>query len=61
MLTYYQGTLTRSAQEFNLKHELQNNIINTLRPREYDHYFEDMLKCIFSYEDLWISNEISLK
>ena len=35
---------------------------NTLRPRQDGrHFADDILKCIFLNEDVWIANEISLK
>ena len=39
-----------------------NEFINTLRPRQNGRYFaDDILKCIFLNEDVWIPNTISLK
>ena len=36
--------------------------INTLRPRQNGHHFpDDIFKCIFLNENVWISNKISLK
>ena len=36
--------------------------INTLRPRKYGrHFAEDIFKCIFLNENIWISIQISLK
>ena len=36
--------------------------INTLRPRQNGrHFADDVLKCIFLNEDVWIPTEISLK
>ena len=38
------------------------NIINTLRPRQDGRYFaDDVLKCIFLNENVWISLKIPLK
>ena len=35
---------------------------NTLRPRQNDHHFSDnIFRCIFLYENVWISIKISLK
>ena len=34
---------------------------NTLRPRQNGRHFEDILKCIFLNENVWISIKISLK
>ena len=37
-------------------------IFSTLRPRQDGHHFEDdNVRCIFLYEDIWISINISLK
>ena len=35
--------------------------VNTLRPRKNDHHFQDIFKCIFLNENIWISIKISLK
>ena len=36
--------------------------INTLRPRQNDRHFpDDVFKCVFFYENIWISINISLK
>ena len=36
--------------------------VNTLRPRQNGcHFPDDMFKCVFLNEDVWIQNEISLK
>ena len=38
------------------------NLVNTLRPRQNGrHFADDILKCIFLNENVWISIEISLK
>ena len=40
----------------------QTRIINTLRPRQNGRHFpDDIFKCIFFNENVWISFEISLK
>ena len=37
-------------------------IVNTLRPRQNGrHFADDILRCIFLNENIWISIEISLK
>ena len=39
-----------------------DHVINTLRPRQNGrHFSDDIFKCIFSNENVWISIEISLK
>ena len=39
-----------------------SSCLNTLRPRQDGHYFaDDVLKCIFLNENVWISPKISLK
>ena len=39
-----------------------SNWINTFRPRQYGHHFADnIFKCIFLNENVWILNTISLK
>ena len=39
-----------------------STLFNTLRPRQNSrHFAEDLFKCIFLNENIWISNEISLK
>ena len=40
----------------------QINLLNTLRPRQIGRHFADnILKCIFLNENVWIPIEISLK
>ena len=39
-----------------------NSCLNTLRPRQNGrHFADDIFKCIFFNENVWIPNEISLK
>ena len=47
---------------FNVTHTVWNFGVNTLRPRQCGHHFLDnIFKCIFLNENLWISIKISLK
>ena len=42
-------------------HEIQDSL-NTLKPKQNGNYFADAIfKCIFLYENIWISIKISLK
>ena len=51
------------TQELHPNHTiLRECVINTLRPRQNGcHFTDNMLKCIFLNEDIWISNKIPLK
>ena len=41
---------------------MDNDVPNTLRPRQNGHHFADgIFKCIFLNENVWTSNKISLK
>ena len=45
-----------------MKAQLSPNMLNTLRPRQNGrHFADDILKCIFFNENVWIPIEISLK
>ena len=44
------------------QHEALNTHLDTLRPRQNGHHFpDDIFKCIFLNENVWISIRISLK
>ena len=50
----------------NIVHTLQqlvaNGLLNTMRPEQNGrHFADDIMKCIFLYENCWILNESSLK
>ena len=41
---------------------LNDGLVNTLRPKQNGrHFADDILKCIFLNENVWIPIEISLK
>ena len=45
-----------------MKAQLSPSMFNTLRPRQNGrHFADDILKCIFLNENVWIPIEISLK
>ena len=47
---------------FDYTHTYQSDFINTLRPTQNGrHFADDVFKCIFLNEDVWIPNQISLK
>ena len=42
--------------------DMTQSLLNTLRPRQNGrHFADDILKCIFVNENVWIQIEISLK
>ena len=58
------GSSTRSTQlqQWSLSPVFPRGVLNTLRPRQYcRHFTDDIFKCIFMNENVWILIKISLK
>ena len=58
----WHGTEQKKQIDFFALNNLENDQLNTLRPRQNGRHFQDdIFKCIFLNENLWISIQISLK
>ena len=56
------GTALNESHHFFLHTDMRMKIFNTLRPRQDGRHFpDDIFKCIFLNENVWISIKISLK
>ena len=58
----HEGNFTANSQNIYPWYESENDLFNTLRPRQNgDHFADDIFKCIFFNENEWILTKISLK
>ena len=65
MLRFWLINVSKMAQEIRItmnSPEINSKIVNTLRPRKNGRHFpDDIFKCIFFNENVWISIKSSLK
>ena len=62
MISPWEDETAENKETDQLLTSLEHSLFNTLRPRQNGRHFpDDILKCIFFNENVWISNEISLK